>query len=55
MRIDHEGWPIEHANSCLGVIEWDVDVIGQSADICPALMLLKLIININVLYLFYGN
>lgn len=62
MRHGQEGWALgagatqaEHGKWYLGVIDRGIDKAAQRADTCPALVLLRLIININVSCLLFEN
>lgn len=62
MRTGHEGWPVgvrvaqaEHGKSYIWVIGREGDILAQRVDICPALVLSRLIINIKVLCLLSGD
>jgi hypothetical protein len=45
----------QHGQSYLGVTDREVDKIAQRVNMCPALLILRLIINIKVLYLLSEN
>jgi hypothetical protein len=62
VRTGHEAWPAgvrvaqeEHSKLYLGVIDKEVDKIAQRVDICPALVLLWLIINRKVCVFYRGT
>jgi hypothetical protein len=45
----------KHDKLCNGIIVWEIDIIAQRTDICPALVLIKAYENYNCCALLSGN